>query len=516
MSSTSTSAAATAAVPPPIDTPRGESDRSSSGLSSSLIRDYHAIISSLEQGRSLAPATVAPPAPVAADAGPADPRPAAGAEPVIRTRPSLRRPVEGEAAPKGFAELRSRLSALSESRDIVTPRRTEEPQPAPAEPAAARPARPSLKSVLSKSAPANDPLPSPVLNLAPVAADAATGRRAFGCATRGAGEAATGRRRAAAKAKGKDAFTWQRLGVLTLCMAALGGAGVALQSVVGRDEARVAPEVIGNAAIASVAPSSAAPASAAPVVIAAAPVSTLSSVQPAVAETAPTPASAPADAAPALLATAAPDASVPGVAHPADAHAADAPVPATAAEAVAAVVPTAIAAPKLATAAPPVAGVTAFAATDADPLAAAAEAKPVRAAALPSSAPLPPPAPTKHAAAPVAAIAAAPVQVAAAASPDKSEADAADASSVAGSGGDPVGGAVLRSSVTMRAAPKNGAAAVLNLKGGQRVELVACDQWCEILVDGKRGFVYKRFIDSAGARDTAAVEPSAATDGATQ
>ena len=28
----------------------------------------------------------------------------------------------------------------------------------------------------------------------------------------------------------------------------------------------------------------------------------------------------------------------------------------------------------------------------------------------------------------------------------------------------------------------------------QKVELVACKGWCEIIVEGKRGFIYKSFV----------------------
>lgn len=52
----------------------------------------------------------------------------------------------------------------------------------------------------------------------------------------------------------------------------------------------------------------------------------------------------------------------------------------------------------------------------------------------------------------------------------------------------------------MRSEPKRGAAAIGNLQSGQKVDLVACDGWCEVIADGKRGFIYKSFVDARSAR----------------
>ncbi len=65
-----------------------------------------------------------------------------------------------------------------------------------------------------------------------------------------------------------------------------------------------------------------------------------------------------------------------------------------------------------------------------------------------------------------------------------------------GFGGDPVGAATIRRSVTMRAAPKKGATPIGNLSAGEKVQLVACRGWCEVIAEGKRGFIYKSFVDA--------------------
>lgn len=54
------------------------------------------------------------------------------------------------------------------------------------------------------------------------------------------------------------------------------------------------------------------------------------------------------------------------------------------------------------------------------------------------------------------------------------------------------------SAVNMRASPENGAPVVSVLRDGATVEVIACDLWCEVVADGKRGFVFKSFIAGRG------------------
>jgi hypothetical protein len=68
-------------------------------------------------------------------------------------------------------------------------------------------------------------------------------------------------------------------------------------------------------------------------------------------------------------------------------------------------------------------------------------------------------------------------------------AKAADASPVPGL-------ARITSGVKLRGNPDNGAPTVGLLKTGDQVQVVQCKGWCEVVVDGKRGFVFKKFLAS--------------------
>ena len=395
--------------------PNNSQGPSGSGLATSLVNDFRAIMSSLESQRSGTPAAdpVEPPAasePSAIQAAPAaDVPPGQDRNTPIPTRfarppgsPPQREPLPDRPAPMPYAEVRGMITALGDVRDMLSNRRL-----------------PAALSETEASAAMAAAAPSEI------AAESASPprRRAFGTTAK-AEETAARRRRAASK----DVITWQRLGLLAVCIAMAGGGAMALQRVVAREEAKVAPDVIGNAAIASVAPSTPMPFIATP---------------------------APAPTPPAQVAALKPPV------RPA-LRAAEPTVDATEPEPMESVM---------------AATASAFAASE-------AMASPIPAPKpLPKLAPLPTPAP-KHA-----SVAEAPAPAA-----DKEEADPDEADGQTAFGGDPVGAATIRSSVTMRAAPRKGATPVANLQGGQKVELVACKGWCEIIVEGKRGFIYKSFV----------------------
>lgn len=48
--------------------------------------------------------------------------------------------------------------------------------------------------------------------------------------------------------------------------------------------------------------------------------------------------------------------------------------------------------------------------------------------------------------------------------------------------------------INMREAPRRGAGTVGVLAAGTKVTLVSCSSWCEIVADGKRGYVYKSAV----------------------
>lgn len=384
-----------------------------SGLSSSLVSDFRAIMNSLEQEKAARqqdePVGAAAPAAAAPAASPSL------GERLASGRPVPARPATEAPTPRSLNDVRERLTALGDVSDMLARRA----------PAAGAPSAPASKPEAAGG-------------------DAASPRRrGFGASPRQPGEAEQRRKRGARK----DVITWQRLGVLAVFVAVVGGGGVALQSLAAREEAKVAPEVIGNAAVASVAPS------------------------------------APVQAAPAPVALAA----APAVSPPAEAEPAAPPVRTTS---IAESLPPVLrdSTPPFDIAATPP-GVTAFAspadaaATEIEPAVAEAVAA-ANAVELPKDVPLPPRAPARRAAAAEASEAATVDEVS----------DEAD--SQTGFGGDPVGAATIRRSVTMRAAPKKGATPIGNLSAGEKVQLVACRGWCEVIAEGKRGFIYKSFVDA--------------------
>lgn len=483
--------------------PRGQ------GLSSSLVSDFRAILNSLEQekvSRSTEPAAASPaperdpvpggePQASSAHPAPAEPAPAMAAEPVPArpaTQPPRRYAPSERPAPMAYAELRSRIAALGDVKDMFPARPVAEAAPvvAPAaritEPAPriveeTRPPEPRPAEAHPPVAPAPRAAPSAprAAPSAPVAAPSEAlepRRRGFGAARRSDCDAPARRRRSASSS---EAITWQRVGVLVACMVVVGGGAVALQSVVGRDETKVAADAIGNAAIASVAPSSGA-----------------SLISPAVAAFDPVSPPAGPKPEPAMTEVAAAPDVEPEYEPETDAE--------SAADALASVQN-----PMLRNARPVFnssdlpelpASVTAFAPGGANIAGAASEpADAATVAAPPKRAPVPPPAPVKHAAAKPAAKPTETVVVAAGAPADVAgeepdvSGDTADSQSAFG--GDPVGVVALRSSVSMRTAPKRNASVISNLPAGQKVELVGCTNWCEVIVEGKRGYVYRSYVD---------------------
>ncbi|MDG4882608.1 SH3 domain-containing protein [Mesorhizobium sp. WSM4884] len=54
-------------------------------------------------------------------------------------------------------------------------------------------------------------------------------------------------------------------------------------------------------------------------------------------------------------------------------------------------------------------------------------------------------------------------------------------------------GRILRA-VTMRTGPKKGAAAIVTVPAKASVQVVSCKKWCEIVYNGKRGWIYKTYV----------------------
>ena len=54
-------------------------------------------------------------------------------------------------------------------------------------------------------------------------------------------------------------------------------------------------------------------------------------------------------------------------------------------------------------------------------------------------------------------------------------------------------GRILRA-VTMRTGPKKNAAAMVTIPAKTSVQVMGCKQWCQIVYNGKRGWIYRSFI----------------------
>lgn len=56
------------------------------------------------------------------------------------------------------------------------------------------------------------------------------------------------------------------------------------------------------------------------------------------------------------------------------------------------------------------------------------------------------------------------------------------------------GSAQIRSAVNMRSSPKKGASVLGVVPARSSVELISCQQWCEIVFNGKKGWIYKSYV----------------------
>jgi hypothetical protein len=54
--------------------------------------------------------------------------------------------------------------------------------------------------------------------------------------------------------------------------------------------------------------------------------------------------------------------------------------------------------------------------------------------------------------------------------------------------------APVTTDVNMRAGPSNDAAVIQVVRRNREVEVIGCKFWCEVIYDGKRGFIYKGFV----------------------
>jgi hypothetical protein len=71
--------------------------------------------------------------------------------------------------------------------------------------------------------------------------------------------------------------------------------------------------------------------------------------------------------------------------------------------------------------------------------------------------------------------------------------------------------ATIASAVNLRAKGAKGARVIGVIPRGATVGLVGCDGWCEVIYEGRRGFIYKSFLGGAGRSADASERPRKTT-----
>ena len=89
---------------------------------------------------------------------------------------------------------------------------------------------------------------------------------------------------------------------------------------------------------------------------------------------------------------------------------------------------------------------------------------------------------------------ASPEKTAAIAPPPAKSEEEAQPVKVESSGKPPAGTALMIDDANIRSRPQKGAKVIGTVPAKTQVQLVGCDQWCEIVVKGKRGFVWGEFV----------------------
>ncbi len=95
--------------------------------------------------------------------------------------------------------------------------------------------------------------------------------------------------------------------------------------------------------------------------------------------------------------------------------------------------------------------------------------------------------------------------------PAKPPVDDGDAAPAARVPTPPTSNVTVNDAVNMRSRPQKHAKIVMVVPDNATVGLVDCDGWCEVVYDGRRGYIYKSFI---GSGDTATAKPEQRTQAA--
>ena len=92
--------------------------------------------------------------------------------------------------------------------------------------------------------------------------------------------------------------------------------------------------------------------------------------------------------------------------------------------------------------------------------------------------------------------------------PVKKAEPAPEPARVESSGAAPTGTARIAKGVNMRSAGRKGSRVIGTVPTGATVQLVSCDVWCEVIHNGRRGFVYEDFVQRESAKPVAATTPA--------
>lgn len=66
---------------------------------------------------------------------------------------------------------------------------------------------------------------------------------------------------------------------------------------------------------------------------------------------------------------------------------------------------------------------------------------------------------------------------------------------------EPAREAVVKRDVNMRAGPNTSEPVVTIVSGGSPIEVISCNGWCEVVYEGKRGWIYKDFLEVSSLED---------------
>ena len=80
-------------------------------------------------------------------------------------------------------------------------------------------------------------------------------------------------------------------------------------------------------------------------------------------------------------------------------------------------------------------------------------------------------------------------------------------------GGVAAGAARVTAAVNLRSSPRKGSSIAVVVPAGSAVNVLSCNGWCEVVYNGKKGWVYKNFLASSKPVAKQQAEASQAAEG---